>query len=1158
MTETIIFSFGHSSLDLLSEELVADPSGDIAPDGTPTFTPHGSASATISASRFVSIAIVLRASRGVISHPDAGVAWSMDVTTSDRLSFHMNASASFGVMPDMPPDPTPSNPSNPPSPNPPSPNPPGTGSSAWSPTTTLGNFTSTASSALGLGFNVVLQHTISASGIPALISPPTPDGTYDTETDFVYAATENNSFQFFTSAAAGSSSSSGNLTSGVPTAGIFLNPTQFSASGGSSGSTNSQGWDQSSGIATGLDQSPVPMPEEGIGHAAASSSASAANLGTQSGSEFSFRGKLKSDGKLSGITGDIRSRMQDAWDNSGNDHGVISLRIADSDETGNFMAGMVSGKNTTWQALISASADNALQVGLDSEGKLTATPADSETKINGGAGSGDANFEFIVTAGEGETQSGNTFSQWNAIGRSANASLSSKSIQVGAAISTGEIDPEGSPDQATFRENHSRHESEFYFGRNFVHTIDPTRTALNGSPAFTKHETKLTESWSFNSGALGAFTAFPDEDAEQGVGLEGNATGQSRETFLYVSDDSFQKQSITTGQPGIPPHQQWLNNQRHAKYSIHAETTINGNEVSEPVIGGDDRVIVTGTYYSQSGPIGGLVTSTLDLATGIVTIQSNIGIETDDGEGGTSSSTLNGMYQTPDWDPRTSYEHLLDGSPDPNPPSTEPMPPVVVIPAPRTKSWSEWGIELFAGRKGDAFDQGVNFVSGFGDGVTLGLTAKMRELHGMDYVDKDTWMYFGGDIASNFMPGPTAIAKPGTWLWKAYNKFDDLGVCANTFTKLVHGGCFVAGTPVTVSSLPYSAERESSLWKETDWLDSYNHSYSLRPASGRGVGGEGLAVKNHLLHSKSPLALQTSPFPLQTSLHLPIDQIPLGARIPTKNPKPWEYDDSLPEPDQATWAKVSITMHRNDGGIVDAELLRPRWWIAQHNIVAGKRLPMNIVELQVHGAAIVTAVDDCPEIASGEGSVVTARFTTREVNTIARAEIIGPDGTIELIEGTPIHPIWSVDRNDWVPLGELTEGETLQAAGGIATVLSLALVTCSLPVYNIEVHGEHVYEVGELGLLVHNDCLDYAKTVLRRRPDGVIVEMKGIHGAIGVLPGYGPQGWPSHYFHLQNGILRDEAFRKGIQVEQWLGKYAAENGMKVSEILDNIIFRVVK
>ena len=33
-----------------------------------------------------------------------------------------------------------------------------------------------------------------------------------------------------------------------------------------------------------------------------------------------------------------------------------------------------------------------------------------------------------------------------------------------------------------------------------------------------------------------------------------------------------------------------------------------------------------------------------------------------------------------------------------------------------------------------------------------------------------------------------------------------------------------------------------------------------------------------------------------------------------------------------------------------AELIRPRWWIAQHSIVAGKHLPMNIEELQVSRA----------------------------------------------------------------------------------------------------------------------------------------------------------------------------------------------------------------
>ena len=37
-------------------------------------------------------------------------------------------------------------------------------------------------------------------------------------------------------------------------------------------------------------------------------------------------------------------------------------------------------------------------------------------------------------------------------------------------------------------------------------------------------------------------------------------------------------------------------------------------------------------------------------------------------------------------------------------------------------------------------------------------------------------------------------------------------------------------------------------------------------------------------------------------------------------------------------------------------------------------------------------------------------------------------------------------------------------------VLSVRLSRVTQPVYNIEVHGEHVYQVGELGVLVHNAC----------------------------------------------------------------------------------------
>ncbi|MFN6303040.1 MAG: hypothetical protein ACK42H_12700 [Planctomycetota bacterium] len=69
-----------------------------------------------------------------------------------------------------------------------------------------------------------------------------------------------------------------------------------------------------------------------------------------------------------------------------------------------------------------------------------------------------------------------------------------------------------------------------------------------------------------------------------------------------------------------------------------------------------------------------------------------------------------------------------------------------------------------------------------------------------------------------------------------------------------------------------------------------------------------------------------------------------------------------------------------------------------------------------------------------------------------------------------------------MPLAELADGERLccdtesfglgfpsglsPKASGL--VLSVTLSRVSQPVYNIEVHGEHVYQVGELGVVVHN------------------------------------------------------------------------------------------
>ncbi len=277
------------------------------------------------------------------------------------------------------------------------------------------------------------------------------------------------------------------------------------------------------------------------------------------------------------------------------------------------------------------------------------------------------------------------------------------------------------------------------------------------------------------------------------------------------------------------------------------------------------------------------------------------------------------------------------------------------------------------------------------------------------------------------------------------------------------------------------ADRQAALWSNNDWLESISD-----PTEPRKSSTEAVALAN------------------RSSFLIPIEEVPLGARVPTKNPKPWEYDDSLPEPDRETWAKISITMHRTDGGVVDAELIRPRSWIKSVGIEGGKLLPLNIAELQVSGSALVTDIADCPEIADGEGSVVTARFITREVHVIARVEILGPNGQIETLEGTTIHPMWSEDRQDWVPLSELLPNETLRATNGPARVLALTIASVAVPVYNIEVHGEHVYEVGELGMLVHNSgelCGDLAAAISRGmkvlRGPGAPDEMVGVLKSLG-------------------------------------------------------------
>jgi hypothetical protein len=67
------------------------------------------------------------------------------------------------------------------------------------------------------------------------------------------------------------------------------------------------------------------------------------------------------------------------------------------------------------------------------------------------------------------------------------------------------------------------------------------------------------------------------------------------------------------------------------------------------------------------------------------------------------------------------------------------------------------------------------------------------------------------------------------------------------------------------------------------------------------------------------------------------------------------------------------------------------------------------------------------------------------------------------------HRFWSLDRQEFVQAGTLEIGERLQVLSGDVNVVQKKLPRpAPLPDFNLEVHDEHVYFVGEDGVLVHS------------------------------------------------------------------------------------------
>jgi hypothetical protein len=98
--------------------------------------------------------------------------------------------------------------------------------------------------------------------------------------------------------------------------------------------------------------------------------------------------------------------------------------------------------------------------------------------------------------------------------------------------------------------------------------------------------------------------------------------------------------------------------------------------------------------------------------------------------------------------------------------------------------------------------------------------------------------------------------------------------------------------------------------------------------------------------------------------------------------------------------------------------------------------------------------------------VVTGRFVTvgAEVVDLRLEYVQNPIGV------TPEHPLYSLDRQGWIPARELQIGEVLRTIDGEARVESVMPRAERATVYNVEVSKYHTYFVGDVGVWAHNPC----------------------------------------------------------------------------------------
>ena len=180
------------------------------------------------------------------------------------------------------------------------------------------------------------------------------------------------------------------------------------------------------------------------------------------------------------------------------------------------------------------------------------------------------------------------------------------------------------------------------------------------------------------------------------------------------------------------------------------------------------------------------------------------------------------------------------------------------------------------------------------------------------------------------------------------------------------------------------------------------------------------------------------------------------------------------EIDNDHWNEVSF---EEVNGTSTCKLALHNDWITNHDYTVDGIINMNLPEQGISGPFRITSIKriipqkkpvDEDENDEWEYRPVTGLFTHHS-DAVHRITF----SNNETLGVTAPHPIFSTTYNDWRLAGELEVGEKVLTYHGEATVTKTEKKAGSETVYNLEVKDLHNFLVGEVGVVVHNNYINF-------------------------------------------------------------------------------------